>query len=190
MKYRLHIHYSAEDEGYIATIPELPGCSAFGDTIEDAAREIQTAADAWLETARELKRDVPEPSALRRFSGKLVLRMPPELHRALDECATDAGVSLNQYLVFLLARALGQWEVSKASASWSTHINSLSEQAWERFAHPASKSSVIGDATNFEAMRASFFSTLRDVLQKEHKSHLWSVPVGPRSKKPIPEEDE
>ena len=115
MRYRIHIKYSPEDEGYIAMVPELPGCSAFGASIEDAAREIQTVAKAWVETARELQREVPEPSSERNFSGKLILRMPPELHRALEERATDAHVSLNQYLVFLLARAVGRYEAMKST---------------------------------------------------------------------------
>ena len=107
MKYRVQVEFSPEDEGFVATMPELPGCSAFGDTIEAAVREIRVAAEAWLETARDLARPIPEPDSLRAYSGKLVLRMPPELHRALDRRATDAGVSLNQYLGYLLARAIG-----------------------------------------------------------------------------------
>lgn len=113
MKYRIHIRYSAEDAGFIATVPELSGCSAFGATIDEAAREVQEAAEAWIETAHEMRREVPDPSVERAYSGKLILRMPLELHRALDEAATDAHTSLNQYLVFVLARALGQYEAGK-----------------------------------------------------------------------------
>lgn len=110
MKYRVEVEFSPEDEGYVATMPELPGCSAYGDTLEDAVRELRVAAEAWLETARDLGRPIPEPDSLRPYSGKLVLRMPPELHRDLDRRATDAGVSLNQYLVYVLARAVGASE--------------------------------------------------------------------------------
>jgi len=125
MKYRVHIRYSAEDAGFIATVPELSGCSAFGPTLDEAAREVQEAAEAWIETAHEMRRDVPDPSVERAYSGKLILRMPPELHRALDEAATDAHTSLNQYLVFVLARALGQYEAGKVAPGAAVHMRGV-----------------------------------------------------------------
>lgn len=51
-KSAIEIFYSEEDEGHIAIVPELPECSAFGETEEDAMREIKIAIDLWLETAR------------------------------------------------------------------------------------------------------------------------------------------
>jgi predicted RNase H-like HicB family nuclease len=188
MKYRIQIQYSPEDEGYIATVPELPGCSAFGDTIEDAAREIQVVADAWVDTARTSHREVPEPSAERAYSGKLVRRMPPDLHRALDEGATDAHVSLNQYLVYLLARAIGQYEATKVTGSWTTHIDLLSKKAWERFCEPT-RHQFLTQHPSWEAMRGPFETTVRDLLQEEHKSHLWSLVFASRIKKKVPEEE-
>lgn len=46
--YTIEIHYSDEDEGYIATVSCLPGCSAFGKTRQAAAKEIEPAMDAWV----------------------------------------------------------------------------------------------------------------------------------------------
>ena len=60
-KYRIEIFYSEEDEGFIATAPELPGCSAFGETPEEALREIRTAIELWLEAAGKEGRKIPEP---------------------------------------------------------------------------------------------------------------------------------
>lgn len=57
--YKVCIFYSAEDEGYVAVVPDLPGCSAFGDTREEALKEIRTALSLWLETAREIGREIP-----------------------------------------------------------------------------------------------------------------------------------
>ncbi len=51
-RYAIEILYSEEDGGYIATVPELPECSAFGETGEEALKEIKIAIDLWLETAR------------------------------------------------------------------------------------------------------------------------------------------
>ncbi len=47
--YHINIFYSEEDEGYIADIPDLKYCSAFGDTPEEALREVLIAKSAWLE---------------------------------------------------------------------------------------------------------------------------------------------
>jgi predicted RNase H-like HicB family nuclease len=51
--YRINIFYSEEDEGYIANIPELEFCSAFGDTPRDALAQLEVAKQVWLESARE-----------------------------------------------------------------------------------------------------------------------------------------
>jgi len=60
-RYTIEIFYSEEDEGYIAVVPELPGCSAFGESEEEALREVKIAMDLWIETARKCNRDIPKP---------------------------------------------------------------------------------------------------------------------------------
>ena len=60
-KYAIEIFYSEEDNGYIAIIPELPGCSAFGETEEKALEEIKMAMELWLETAKKEGRKIPQP---------------------------------------------------------------------------------------------------------------------------------
>jgi len=59
--YAIVIFFSDEDEGFIAVAPELAGCSAFGETEEEALGEVKVAIDLWLETAREEGREIPEP---------------------------------------------------------------------------------------------------------------------------------
>ena len=54
-KYAIEIFYSAEDDGYIAVVPELPGCSAFGNTEEAALKEVKIAISLWLKTAKKRK---------------------------------------------------------------------------------------------------------------------------------------
>ena len=102
-KYAIEVIYSEEDGGYIATAPELPGCSAFGETEEEALRELKVAQGLWLEAARKEGRPIPKPIATRRYSGRFALRMPPELHRRLDLEAKKQRVSLNQLLVHTLS---------------------------------------------------------------------------------------
>ncbi len=59
--YYISIFYSEEDGGYIADIPDLPGCSAFGETPEQALTEVLTAKRLWLDVAREQCKPIPEP---------------------------------------------------------------------------------------------------------------------------------
>ncbi len=59
--YHINIFYSEEDEGYIADIPDLVACSAFGSTPEEALREVNIAKQAWLEAARAEGKTIPEP---------------------------------------------------------------------------------------------------------------------------------
>ncbi len=60
-KYHINIFYSAEDKGFIADIPDLPGCSAFGETPSKALEEVLVAQRGWLEGAREIGKPIPEP---------------------------------------------------------------------------------------------------------------------------------
>lgn len=60
-KYRINIFWSEEDECFIAEVPDLKGCSAVGDTPEEALKEVQVAIKNWLEIAREKGLPIPEP---------------------------------------------------------------------------------------------------------------------------------
>jgi len=102
--YEIKVFYSKEDEGWIATIPELPGCSAFGRTPEKSLDELKTAKGLWLEASRKEKRHVPKPLADSDLNGKFLLRLPKELHRKLAYEAKEQGVSLNQFMLYIMAQ--------------------------------------------------------------------------------------
>ena len=59
--YHINIFYSQEDAGYIADIPDLDACSAFGRTPQEALKEVQVAKKAWLAAARSAGKRVPKP---------------------------------------------------------------------------------------------------------------------------------
>lgn len=59
--YHINIFWSDEDGCYVADIPDLRFCSAFGDTAEEALAEVEKAKEAWLATARERGQEPPEP---------------------------------------------------------------------------------------------------------------------------------
>jgi len=58
--YHINVFYSTEDEGYIADIPDMECCSAFGETPEEALQEVLIAQKLWLETAKETNQEIPE----------------------------------------------------------------------------------------------------------------------------------
>jgi len=59
--YHINIFFSDEDGGYIADIPDLDSCSAFGETPEEALSEVELAKEAWLEAARQEGKPIPPP---------------------------------------------------------------------------------------------------------------------------------
>lgn len=61
VRYTIEIFYSEEDEGYIAVVPELPGCSAFGETPEEALKEVKIAIELWIKAAKEMGKEIPKP---------------------------------------------------------------------------------------------------------------------------------
>lgn len=59
--YHINIFYSKADEGYIADIPDLRHCSAFGETPDDALRQVLLAKQAWVDAARKNRKPIPAP---------------------------------------------------------------------------------------------------------------------------------
>jgi predicted RNase H-like HicB family nuclease len=64
-KYEVIIYWSAEDEAFVAEVPELPGCAAHGATQDRALKNAQDAIRLWIDTAKEFGDPVPEPKGRR-----------------------------------------------------------------------------------------------------------------------------
>ena len=60
-KYEVIVYWSEEDDSYIAEVPELPGCMSNGVTYGDALRNVETIISEWIETAKSLGREIPQP---------------------------------------------------------------------------------------------------------------------------------
>ena len=107
LHYYLDLNYPIiiyeEDSGYTAEIRELPGCLTQGETLQEVKENIRDARELWIETAYENGDNIPLPVTEISYSGKTLLRMPRSLHQRLAENAEIDGVSLNQYIVFLLS---------------------------------------------------------------------------------------
>jgi len=113
------------EDGVAASIPDLPGCISQGDTVEEALENIEDAKRGWLETALKQGNEIPLPGHAREYSGKLLLRMARTLHRALAVRAEKEGVSLNQYINYLLATALKGEERAALEKQILTRLESL-----------------------------------------------------------------
>lgn len=60
-KYEIIMYWSDEDNAFIVEVPELPGCMADGNTQNEALANIQFVIDQWIETAKEMGREIPSP---------------------------------------------------------------------------------------------------------------------------------
>ncbi len=60
-KYEILIYWSAEDNAYLAEVPELPGCMADGSSYQEALKNAEVIIREWIETAQEIGRPIPEP---------------------------------------------------------------------------------------------------------------------------------
>ena len=110
MRYPIEVFWSDEDAGFIAEVPDLPGCNAWGATQTEAASEVRDAIAAWTQAAKAAGKLVPvaQPvQPLQAYSGKFLVRVPRSLHARLARRAAQEGVSLNQFLTGVLASKVG-----------------------------------------------------------------------------------
>lgn len=67
-RYEVIIYWSKDDQAFIAEVPELPGCAADGATYQEALANVEAVIRAWIETAKELGRPIPEPKGRLAFA--------------------------------------------------------------------------------------------------------------------------
>ena len=105
-----------QDDGngiyYVARVVELPDLFMTGETREEALKDLEAVKKEWIQTYLELGNKIPVPLVSRKYSGKIIVRMPPTLHEALTKLAENEGVSFNQYMVSSLARCAGRDEAT------------------------------------------------------------------------------
>ena len=106
LPYEIKITPSPEG-GYVATIPDLPGCITQGETRLEVLEMIEDAKIWWLEAALDLGESIDEPD-WDLYNGRLNLRIPKSLHRKLAESAKREGVKLNQLAIYLMANGIGE----------------------------------------------------------------------------------
>lgn len=95
-RYTYRVTWSEEDEEYVGLCVEFPSLSWLAAEPEAALRGIREIVSEVAADMRAAGEPVPEPIALRAYSGKFMVRIPPEVHRRLAMEAAEAGVSLNR----------------------------------------------------------------------------------------------
>ena len=94
--YTYRVTWSAEDDEYVGLCAEFPSLSWLSPTPEEAFAGIRLLVAECVADMRNIGETVPEPLADRSYSGKFIVRVPPETHRALAIKAAEEGVSLNR----------------------------------------------------------------------------------------------
>ena len=94
--YTYRVTWSDEDEEYVGLCAEFPGLSWLASAPEAALRGVRSVVADVVEDMNKQREPIPEPLASRSYSGKFMVRVPPNVHRELALEAAEAGVSLNR----------------------------------------------------------------------------------------------
>ena len=95
-RYTYRMTWSEDDKEYVGLCAEFPSLSWLARTPEAALKGIRKVVAQIVKDMRQRREPVPEPIASRRYSGKFMVRVPPDVHRNLAIQAAEAGVSLNR----------------------------------------------------------------------------------------------
>jgi len=103
-KFTYRVMWSEEDEEFVGTCAEFPGLSWLKSTPEAALKGIRALVKSVVKDMKENGEKIPEPISSRKYSGKFMVRVPPEVHRQLAVEAAESGVSLNRLASTKLAQ--------------------------------------------------------------------------------------
>ena len=97
-RYTYRVTWSEDDQEHVGLCAEFPSLSWLEKTPEKALQGIRKLVRDCIADIKRNKEDVPEPISAKAFSGKFVVRVPPETHRMLTIEAAESGVSLNRLI--------------------------------------------------------------------------------------------
>ena len=103
-RYTYRVMWSEEDQEYVGLCSEFPSLSWLKATPEAALKGIRALVKSTIKDMTENGESIPEPIAMKKFSGKFMVRVPPEVHRHLALEAAESGVSLNRLASAKLAQ--------------------------------------------------------------------------------------
>ena len=102
--YTYRMTWSDEDQEYVGLCAEFPSLSWLAPSPEEAFSGIRTVVADVVSDMKNAAEPIPEPLAGRKYSGKFMVRVPPDLHRNLAVQAAEAGVSLNRLATLKLTQ--------------------------------------------------------------------------------------
>jgi len=97
-RYTYRITWTEDDKEYVGLCVEFPSLSWLAETPEAALKGIRAVVKEVLRDMIKNDETPPQPLSLRSFSGKFVVRIPPEVHRELAIRAAEEGISLNRFI--------------------------------------------------------------------------------------------
>lgn len=97
-KYSYRVIWSEEDQEYVGLVAEFPSLSWMSKSQETAFKGIRNLTKKIVADMKQQGEFIPEPLASKTFSGKFMVRVPPEVHRRLVIAAQEAKVSLNRLI--------------------------------------------------------------------------------------------
>jgi predicted HicB family RNase H-like nuclease len=103
-RYTYRVMWSEEDGEYVGLCAEFPGMSWLANTQTGALRGARALVADVVADLKKNREPVPEPLAGKRYSGKFMVRVPPDVHRQLAVQAAESGVSLNRIASAKLTR--------------------------------------------------------------------------------------
>ena len=94
--YTYRVTWSEDDNEYVGLCAEFPSLSWLSTTPEAALKGIRTVVAEVVKDMKKNGEEVPQPIAIKNYSGKFMVRVPPEVHRNLAIQAAESGVSINR----------------------------------------------------------------------------------------------
>ena len=101
--YTYRVTWSEDDHEYVGLCAEFPSLSWLSSTPESALKGIRDVVAHVVKDMKARGEEIPEPIALKHFSGKFMVRLTPDSHRQLTLQAAEARVSLNRLVSSILS---------------------------------------------------------------------------------------
>ncbi|MDQ3700894.1 MAG: type II toxin-antitoxin system HicB family antitoxin [Chloroflexota bacterium] len=115
------------DGGYVIVFPDLPGCLTQAESAEEVGPMAEDARRLWLAAAYAQGQDIALPSYSSEYSGKFNVRLPRSLHQSLAGAAEREEVSLNAYVVMVLARGDAQARVESRLDAFTARLDAIQD---------------------------------------------------------------
>jgi predicted HicB family RNase H-like nuclease len=102
--YAYRVTWSEEDQEYVGLCTEFPSLSWLDESQELALKGIRELVAETIQDMKASKEKIPEPFSTKKYSGKFMVRIPPEVHKKLAELAAEEGVSINRLVSARLSK--------------------------------------------------------------------------------------